>query len=293
MSSSESISIQEAELTRSTSSSWASTTIVTENAPFPFLNSCSTTIEPRSSLACDVSAFALPRSNCSVSTSQTGYLVPTAVKLAPQKDNKGKARAVLTPLLIGSNGGNSPASRARLILRSPCFSPSIITTQCHPCLPDSILRSHEPWWAIRPKNTFDVTYVNYKSVIQGFGDYVLQRIVFVPTKPDARVPGINILKILQADDVIVDGDKAVNIDSDVVELQYKGRQEKVQMRCRHTSITTHGLAYLMSSHIYHHLEVESDTRHDGHYIGNVAIAYLVSIFSVQPDIWLPEIAFVL
>ncbi|KAK0227715.1 hypothetical protein IW262DRAFT_1454889 [Armillaria fumosa] len=206
----------------------------------------------------DVSSFALPRSYSSLSPSQDHI--------------KGKARAVLTPLLIGSNGSNSP---------------------CHPCLPDSILRSREPWWATQPKNTLDVTYVNYKSVLQEYGNYVLQRIEFVPTKPDARVPGINILKILQADDVIVDGDKAVNIDSDVVQLQYKDRQEKVQLRCHHTSITTHGLAYLMSTHIYQHLEAESDSWNDGHYIGNVAIAHLVSIFSVQPDIWVPEIAFVL
>lgn len=135
--------------------------------------------------------------------------------------------------------------------------------------------------------------MDYKSVLQEFGDYVLQRIVFAPTKPDARVPGINLLKILQADDVIVDGDKAVNIDSDVVQLQYKDRQEKVQLRCRHTSITTHGLAYLMSTHVYHHLEAESKSRNGGYYIGNVDIAHLVSIFSVQPNIWIPEIAFVL
>ncbi|KAK0229144.1 hypothetical protein EDD85DRAFT_851745 [Armillaria nabsnona] len=285
----ESPSIQEAEPTRSTSSlSWASTTTATEDAPSPFLSSRSTTIEPPSPAAWDVSAFVPSRPNSSVSTSQTKYLTPptsrgcpdvrsisrstTPLKSAPQHLIKGKARAVLTPLLIGRHEGKFP---------------------CQPCLPDSILRSHEPWWALRPENLWDVTYVDYESALKTYGDFMLRRIEFVPTRPDTRTPGVSMLKILQADDAIVDGAKAVDIDSDVVELQYKGRQEKVQLRCCHTSITTHGLAYLMSTHIYHHLEAESDSRNDLYSIGNVLNARLVSIFSVQPGIWVPEIAFVL
>lgn len=62
--------------------------------------------------------------------------------------------------------------------------------------------------------------MDYESVLKTYGDFMLQRIVFVPTRPDIRAPGVNMLKILQADDAIIDGAKAVNIDSDVVELQY-------------------------------------------------------------------------
>ncbi|PBK92109.1 hypothetical protein ARMGADRAFT_177787 [Armillaria gallica] len=140
----ESPSFQEAEPTRSTSSlSWASTATATEDAPSPFLSSRSTTIEPPSPAAWDVSTFVPPRPNSGASTPQTKYLTPptsrersdvrslslstTSLKPAPQHLIKGKARAVLTPLLIGRHEGNSP---------------------CHPCLPNSILRSHEPWVSI-------------------------------------------------------------------------------------------------------------------------------------------------
>ncbi|KAK0186045.1 hypothetical protein F5146DRAFT_1227667 [Armillaria mellea] len=197
--------------------------------------------------------------------------IPQFLRRPAPQDIKGKARAVLTPFLIARHGGKSPCPR---------------------CLPDSILRSHEPWWAIRLEHHWDVTYVDCKSVLEKFSIFIIQRIEFVPTRPDPRAPGINMLKILQADDVIVDGDQAVNIDSDVIEIHYKGWQEKVQLRCHHTSITTHGLAYLMSTHIYHHLEAE-DTRSDFYSIGNVSNVRLVSIFSVQPGIWLSETAFVL
>ncbi len=62
--------------------------------------------------------------------------------------------------------------------------------------------------------------MDYESVLKIYGNFMLQRIEFVPTRPDICAPGVSMLKILQADDAIVDGAKAVNIDSDVVELQY-------------------------------------------------------------------------
>ncbi|KAK0210099.1 hypothetical protein DFS33DRAFT_1378085 [Desarmillaria ectypa] len=285
-------SIQEVEPIRSTSSlSWASTATATEDAPSPFLSSRSTTIEPPSRMAWydkDVSAFVSSPLDPGASPPPTRYLSrPTSrgrldvrghshsiipLKPAPQRCVEGKARAAPTPLLTRRHGGYFP---------------------CRPCVPDSILRNHEPWCALRPDNPWDVTYVDYESALKSYGVFMLQRIEFVPTRPDARVPGVSILKILQADNAIVDGDKAIDIDSNMVVLRYKGRQEKVQLRCCHSSITTHGLAYLMSTHIYHHLEAEKNARNDRYSIGNVLNARLVSIYSMEPGIWVPEIAFVL
>ncbi|KAK0455248.1 uncharacterized protein EV420DRAFT_590324 [Desarmillaria tabescens] len=283
-------STQEGKPSRSTSSlSWTSTATAIEDVLSPFLSSRSTTVEPSSQMAWyDKDVFALPLPDSGVLTPRTRWLSPptisgpsdvrghsrpiTPLKPAPQQRSKGKARATLTPLLTRRHGGHF---------------------LCQPCLPDSILRSHEPWWALQPDNPWDVTYVNYESALTTYGAYMLQRIELIPTRPNTQVPGISILNILQEDDAILDGDKAIDIDSAVVELRYKGRKEKVQLRCCHSSITTHGLAYLMSTHIYHHLEAQSNAPSNLYSIGNVLNARLVSIYSMEPGIWVPEIAFVL
>lgn len=161
-------------------------------------------------------------------------------------------------------------------------------------MPTSIWRSEEPWWVLQPNNPGDEAYVNYKSAVLEYGPLILERIEFVPTRPNNRVPGVSILRILHGDDVIVDGDKAVDVDSlqhKMMELRYEDRREKVQLRCYHCSVTIHGLAYLMSTHVYHYLEEKQNTQSDLYSIGDVLNASLVSIYSLEPGIWIPEIAF--